>query len=155
MINIENHPDHYVLPTTLESYLEKGLLVEYLRSLDDDSIELAMDYIEMDDVNEVRQLIYDLIQKEFRFREANMRKIRFPQYIGKTIVNEKRTLTLFLASHKLTEYLQTLNDWELELAESNLYMDDIVGDAIDILSAIQIEKEYRAQQQEVLKQTKK
>ena len=45
----------------------------------------------------------------------------------------------------MTEYLQTLTDLELEQAERNLYVDDIVGDALDILSSIRIEKEYREQ----------
>ncbi len=148
------HPDHYVLPATLEKYLERGLLLEYLRTLDDDSLELAIDYLEMDDIDEVKHIIYNLIQKEFKFREDNCRKAKFPQYIGKYIVSEKRTLAVFLANHKLTEYLQTLDNFELDMAEKNLYVDDIAGIAIDILGAIRIEKEYRSQQEEINKAKK-
>ena len=72
----------------------------------------------------------------------------FPTYIGRFIRSEKSTLTLFLANHKLTEYLQTLDDSELEQAERNLLVDDIVDEALDILSAIRIEKEYRLQNKE-------
>lgn len=150
--------NNYIYPTTLESYLEKGLLVEYLKSLDEDSLEYAMDYIEKDDITEIRQLILGLIQKEFQSRDEERLSRMYPRYdrvypmlptyIGRFVRSEIRTLTIFLANHKLTEYLQTLDDSELEQAERNLYVDDIVGDALDILSAIRIEKEYRLQNKE-------
>lgn len=153
--NIVDLANNYIYPSTLEIYLEKGLLVEYLKSLDEDSLEYARDYIEMDDLTETRMLIMDLINKEFEIRATNRATRLYPTYdrfipmiptyIGKFVRSEKRTLTIFLANHKLTEYLQTLTDAELEQAERNLYVDDIVGDALDILSAIRIEKEYRAQ----------
>lgn len=157
MTNIEkvaNIEDNYILPTTLELYLEKGLLVEYLQALDEDSLEYAHDYIEKDDLTETRVLIMNLIKKEFTIRAYNIASRVYgqakvypmlPTYIGKFVRSEKRTLTIFLANHKLTEYLQTLTDGELEQAERNLFVDDLVGDALDILSAIRIEKEYRAQ----------
>lgn len=156
--NIVDIANNYIYPSTLELYLEKGLLVEYLKSLDEDSLEYARDYIEMDDLTETRLLIMDLINKEFEIR-ANNRASRLyhsfdrvipmiPTYIGKFVISEKRTLTIFLAAHKLTEYLQTLTDAELEQSERNLYVDDITGDALDILSAIRIEKEYREQSKE-------
>lgn len=153
--NIVDLANNYIYPSTLELYLEKGLLVEYLKALDEDSLEYARDYIEMDDLTETRMLIMDLINKEFLIRATNRATRLYstydrvipmiPTYIGKFVRSEKRTLTIFLANHKLTEYLQTLTDTELEQAERNLYVDDIVGDALDILSAIRIEKEYRTQ----------
>lgn len=156
--NIVAIANNYIYPTTLEMYLEKGLLGEYLQALDEDSLEYAMDYIEKDDITEIRQLILGLIQKEFQSRdEERLSRIyprydrvypMFPTYIGRFIRSEKSTLTLFLANHKLTEYLQTLDDSELEQAERNLLVDDIVDEALDILSAIKIEKEYRLQNKE-------
>lgn len=152
--NIVDIANNYIYPSTLELYLEKGLLVEYLHALDGDSLESARDYIEMDDLTETRLLIMNLIKKEFIIRAYNIASRVYaqakvypmiPTHIGKFVRSEKRTLTIFLANHKLTEYLQTLTDEELEQAERNLYVDDLVGDALDILSAIRIEKEYRAQ----------
>ena len=152
--NIVDIANNYIYPSTLELYLEKGLLVEYLQALDEDSLEYARDYIEMDDLTETRLLIMNLIKKEFTIRAYNIASRVYgqakvypmiPTYIGKFVRSEKRTLTIFLANHKLTEYLQTLTDGELEQAERNLYVDDLVGNALDILSAIRIEKEYRAQ----------
>ena len=58
----------------------------------------------------------------------------------------KKTLVKHLANHTLTDYLQTLTDGELEQAYHYLFLDDLVGDALDILSAITIEKEYRSQE---------
>ena len=146
--------NNYIYPATLEMYLEKGLLYEYQQVLDADSLEYAMDYIEKDDITETRHLILGLIKKEIQTRAYNIASRVYsqakvypmiPTYIGRFVRSEKSTLTLFLANHKLTEYLQTLDDSELEQAERNLYVDDLVGDALDILSAIRIEKEYRAQ----------
>lgn len=135
----------YILPQTLEFYLEKGMIIEYLHSFDNDSLEYAMDFIEADEITEKRKLILLLIKKEFNNR-IKYPKTSIQTYIGKFIKSGKRTLTIFLASHKLTDYLQTLSDEELHDAETNLYMDDIVGDAENILDAIRTEKEYRQQQ---------
>lgn len=150
--------NNYIYPATLEMYLEKGLLYEYLQVLDADSLEYAMDYIEKDDITETRHLILGLIKKELVAKaEAIASRVyprydrvypMIPTYIGRFVRSEKSTLTLFLANHKLTEYLQTLDNSELEQAERNLMVDDLVDEALDILSAIRIEKEYRAQAQE-------
>ena len=152
--NIVDFANSYIYPATLESYLKKDMLIEYLRSLDEDSLEYAMDYLEAEEPSENRNLILSLIQNEFKLR-AEARAARmypankvysiFPRYTGKHIRTERSTLTIFLANNKLTEYLQTLTDGELEVAERNLYVDDITDEIVDIISAIRNEKEYRAQ----------
>ncbi len=144
--NIVDIANNYIYPKTLEAFLESNMLIEYLKALDEDSIEYAMDYIEAEELTEIRKLILSLINKEFQIRDENRRKVKYPSYIGRHIITEKRTLTIFLANHKLTDYLQTLTDNELDQAERNLYMDDIVGDALEILCSIRIEKEYRTQE---------
>lgn len=144
--NIVDIANNYMYPTTLESYLEKGLLKEYLMSLDSSSLEYAMDYILEQERTEIRELILKAIQEEFKIRDNNKGKVRLPIYMGRFIKTEKNTLLIFLANHKLSDYLQSLSATELDDAERNLYMDDIVGDALEILSAIRIEKEYRTQE---------
>lgn len=144
--NIVDIANNYMYPTTLESYLEKGLLKEYLMCLDSSSLEYAMDYILEQERTEIRELILKAIQEEFKIRDNNKGKVRLPIYMGRFIKTEKNTLLIFLANHKLSDYLQSLSDTELDDAERNLYMDDIVGDALEILSAIRIEKEYRTQE---------
>lgn len=144
--NIVDIANNYMYPTTLESYLEKGLLKEYLMCLDSSSLEYAMDYILEQERTEIRELILKAIQEEFKIRDNNKGKVRLPIYMGRFIKTEKNTLLIFLANHKLSDYLQSLSDTELDDAERNLYMDDIVGNALEILSAIRIEKEYRTQE---------
>lgn len=152
--NIIDLANSYIYPATLESYLKKDMLIEYLRSLDEDSLEYAMDYLEAEEPSENRNIILSLIQNEFKLRdEARAARMYptnkvysiFPRYTGKHIRTERSTLTIFLANNKLTEYLQTLTDGELEVAERNLYVDDITDEIVDIISAIRNEKEYRAQ----------
>ena len=152
-----NQNKMYIFPSTLEDYLEKDLLIQYLHALDDKNLEMAMDFIEMDEITDVRQMILDLIEKEFEIRE-NERMPQFyfsydyedetprmPIFPNDFVRTEKRTLTIFLAAHKLTDFLQTLTDSELIIAERNLRFGELDSETIDIQSAIQIEKEYRAQ----------
>lgn len=145
--DIVKNANFYILPQTLESYLEKDLLLEYLRALDADSLEYALDYIESDDIVDLRENILSLIQTELKNRLVKPGQ----PYTGKYVRTTKKTLTIFLANHKLTEYLQTLSDYELECAERDLYIDDIKGDAVEILAAIRIEKEYRSQEETIEK----
>lgn len=135
---------NYNLPKTLEFYLQKGLLIEYLMSLDDESLEEAKQYIVCDDIIGLRIPILLNIENELRTRKLNpiaSKKITIKEQ-SRTL---KNTLIIFLANNKLTDYLQTLTWNELLEAEMYLYYDDIVGEVIDIISAIRMEKEYREQ----------
>lgn len=149
-----NQNNKYIFPSTLEEYLKKDLLIQYLNALDDKNLEMAMYFIEMDEITEVRQMILNLIKNELKMRTKERMPRHYPSYnevmpifqtLNAFIRAEKRTLTIFLANNKLTEYLKTLTDGELQVAEGNLYINDITADTMDILSAIRIEKEYRAQ----------
>ena len=152
-----NQNEMYIFPSTLEDYLEKGLLIQYLHALDDKNLEMAMDFIEMDEITDVRQMILNLIIKEFEIRENEIIQkpyfsydyedgtLRMPFFPNDFVRTEKRTLTIFLAAHKLTDFLQTLTDSELILAERNSHFGELDSETIDIQSAIQIEQEYRAQ----------
>lgn len=152
-----NPNKNFIFPSTLEDYLEKGLLMQYLYALDDKNLEMAMDFIKMDEITEVRQMILNLIKKELEIRETKRipkfyfsydyedETPRIPFSPNDFVRTEKRTLTLFLAAHKLTDFLQTLTDSELIIAERNLRFGELDSETIDIQSAIQIEQEYRAQ----------
>ena len=76
------------------------MLIEYLRSLDEDSLEYAMDYLEAEEPSENRNIILSLIQNEFKLRaEARVARIQpadkvhpmFPAYTAKHIRTERNT----------------------------------------------------------------
>ena len=52
-------------------------------------------------------------------------------------------LSVYYSEYTLSEFLKTLSLKELKSAEMNMYLDDIVGDKINILDAIKNEIEYR------------
>ena len=47
------------------------------------------------------------------------------------------------ANRNLTDTLKGLNDEELEMYLKNIFLDDIIGDRINILIALRNEEEYR------------
>lgn len=135
--------EHYT-PETLELYLSKNLLFEYLKILDLSCLEEAKRLIECDDITEPRLVILKALEFEIRSRYLSSKSsnVRIKFDIQNPKRYSKKTLKYFLYIHRLTDYLQTLSDYELERC-NDLAFDDIFDDECAILDAVKLEQEYR------------
>ncbi len=141
--------NHYY-PKVLEEYAANELLLEYLKILDDTTLEVAKRLIECDDLNELRMAILHAINSEIAYRKSNPNASFETKYYG-NIKYSKNTLKYFLCIHRLTDYLTTLNDIELDACHWTIAADDILEDEANILDAIKNEQQYRTTEKAQLK----
>lgn len=137
--------EHYN-PKILEIYLHNDLLFEYLKILDLKTLENAKRLIECDDILGDRIVILKALELEIKTRYAQEEKIqKYSSYSSNSpeVRHSKKVLKYFLFINRLTDYLQTLTDEELERCY-DLGADDIFDDECNILDSVRLEQEYRA-----------
>lgn len=143
---MEIYSNEYYNPQTLELYLEKNLLFEYLKVLDIPVLEEAKSLIECDDLTANRIVILKAIELELKSKylqdKSKHAKMHFNINTPKRY--SKKTLLYFLYINRLTDFLTTLADEELERCH-NIACDDIFEDECKILDAVKQEEEYRKQ----------
>lgn len=153
---MEYYSNEHYNPKALELYLSKNLLLEYLKILDISCLEEAKRLIECDDLTKERMVIYRALELEIknRYLSEKITRVKINFNIQSPKRYSKKTLLYFLYINRLTDYLTTLSDEELERCH-DIACDDIFDDECKILDAVRTKQEYREQTKAEKPTTKK